>query len=168
MKGFEFLAIQSWEKYIDFKKTKGKKASICLKEQKEETHEPPSSEIGGVEEVHEYDQNSLPSDSEKYEATSHEYEEVFIENTEDNFETHVTLEIKQRESNDGCLNYEAVPTNGFSHLYVGDIEITFESVAASQTSIKHENEYLVEAGEETRSTSPSPLELHEVGPSKKE
>ena len=24
MKGFEFLAIQSWEKYIDFKKTKGK------------------------------------------------------------------------------------------------------------------------------------------------
>ena len=33
----------------------------------DETHEPPSSEIGGVEEVvHEYDQNSLPSDSEKY------------------------------------------------------------------------------------------------------
>ena len=24
IKGFEFLAIQSWEKYIDFKKTKGK------------------------------------------------------------------------------------------------------------------------------------------------
>ena len=24
MKGFKFLAIQSWEKYIDFKKTKGK------------------------------------------------------------------------------------------------------------------------------------------------
>ena len=49
MKGFEFLAIQSWEKYIDFKKTKGKNAPVCLKEQKEETHEPPSSEIGGVE-----------------------------------------------------------------------------------------------------------------------
>ena len=46
MKGFEFLAIQSWEKYIDFKKTKGKNASACLKEQKEETHEPLSSEIG--------------------------------------------------------------------------------------------------------------------------
>ena len=61
MKGFEFLAIQSWEKYIDFKKTKGKNASVCLKEQKEETHEPPSSEIGGVEEVvHEYDLNSYP------------------------------------------------------------------------------------------------------------
>ena len=51
MKGFEFLAIQSWEKYIDFKKTKGKNASTCLKEQKEDTHEPPSSVIGEVEEV---------------------------------------------------------------------------------------------------------------------
>ena len=49
MKGFKFLAIQSWRKYIDFKKTKGKNASTCLKEQKEETHEPPSSEIVGVE-----------------------------------------------------------------------------------------------------------------------
>ena len=49
MKWFEFLAIQSWKKYIDFKKTKGKNASACLKEQKEETHEPPSSEIGEVE-----------------------------------------------------------------------------------------------------------------------
>ena len=67
MKGFELLAIQSWRTYIEFKKTKGKNASVCLKEQKEETHEPPSSKIGGVEEVvHEYDQNSLPSDSEKY------------------------------------------------------------------------------------------------------
>ena len=46
MKGFEFLAIQSWGKYIDFKKTKEKNA---LKEQKDDTHEPPSSEIGGVE-----------------------------------------------------------------------------------------------------------------------
>ena len=75
IKGFKFLAIQSWEKYIDFKKTKGKNASACLKEQKEETHEPPSFEVGGVEEVvHEYDINSLPSDSKKYEETSHEYE----------------------------------------------------------------------------------------------
>ena len=46
------------EKYIDFKKTKGENASACLKEQKEETHEPPSSEIGEVEEVvHEEYQN---------------------------------------------------------------------------------------------------------------
>ena len=66
MKGFKLLAIQSWEKYINFKKTKGKNASVCLKEKKE-THEPPSSEIGEVEEVvHEEDRNSLPSDSEKY------------------------------------------------------------------------------------------------------
>ena len=68
MKGFELLAIQSWKKYIDFKKTKGKNASACLKEQKEETHEPLSSEIGEVEVVvHEEDINSIPSDSEKYE-----------------------------------------------------------------------------------------------------
>ena len=86
MKGFEFLAIQSWEKYIDFKKTEGKNALVCLKEKKEETNEPPSSEIGGVEEVvHECDRNSLRSDFEKYEETSHEYEEFFIENSEDNF-----------------------------------------------------------------------------------
>ena len=51
MKGFKFLAIQNWEKYIDFKKTKGKYALACLKEQKEETHEPPSSKIGEVEKV---------------------------------------------------------------------------------------------------------------------
>ena len=78
LKGFKFLAIQSWEKYIDFKKTKGKNASTCLNEQKEETHEPSSFEIGEVEEVlHEEDRNSLPSDSEKDEETSHEYEEVY-------------------------------------------------------------------------------------------
>ena len=54
MKGFEFLAIQIWEKYIDFNKIKGENASACFKEQEEETHEPPSSEIGEVEElVHE-------------------------------------------------------------------------------------------------------------------
>ena len=53
-------------------------------------------------------------------------------------------------------------------IYVGDIEITFESVAASQTSIKHENEYLIAVEEETRSTSPSPLELQEVDKIKKE
>ena len=66
MKGFELLAIQVRIKYIDLKKTKEKNASACLKEKKEETHEPPSSEIGEVEVVHEEDRNSLPSDSEKY------------------------------------------------------------------------------------------------------
>ena len=75
IKGFEFLATQIWEKYIDFKKTKEKNASDCLKEQKEETREPPSSEIGELEEVsHEEDRNSIQNDSEKYEETSHEYE----------------------------------------------------------------------------------------------
>ena len=45
-----------------------KNASTCLKEQKEETHEPPSSEIGEVEEVlHEDDINSIPNEFEKYE-----------------------------------------------------------------------------------------------------
>ena len=69
------LSIQSWRKYIDLKKNKGKNASVCFKEPKEETHEPPSSEIGEVEEVvHEEDRNSLRSDSEKYEETSHDYE----------------------------------------------------------------------------------------------
>ena len=39
MKIFELLAIQSWEKYIYFKKTNGKNASACLKKKKEETHD---------------------------------------------------------------------------------------------------------------------------------
>ena len=69
------MAIQCWKKYIDFRKTKGKKASACLKEKKEETHEPPSYKIGEVEEVvHEEDRKSLLSDCEKYEEKSHEYE----------------------------------------------------------------------------------------------
>ena len=76
--------------------------------------------------------------------------------------------MKQRASTDGCLNYEGVPTDGCSKLCVGDIEIRFKFFATIQTSIKHENEYLVVVEEETRSTSPLPLELHEVGPSKKE
>ena len=75
MKGFELLAIQIWKKCIYFKKTKGKKASAWLRKQKEETHEPPSSEIDEVleEVVHEEDRNSLPSNSEKDEYISHEY-----------------------------------------------------------------------------------------------
>ena len=71
--------------------------------------------------LHYEDRKSLPRDSKKYEETSHEYEEVSIENTEYGFETHSTLEIKQRASTDGWLNYDGIPTNGCSHLYVGDI-----------------------------------------------
>ena len=119
-------------------------------------------------ELHYEDGKSLPSDSVKDEETSHEYEEVSIENIEDHLETHPTLEMKQRESTDGCLNYEGVPTDVCSQLYVGGIEIIFQNFVVSQNSIKHENEDLVAIEEETRSTSPSPLELHEVGPSKKE
>ena len=92
----------------------------------EETKDSPSFVCGEVEKVlHQEDRNSLPSDFEKYEENLHEYEEVYIENTEDHFKTHSTLEMKQRESNDGCLNYERLPTYGFSHLYVGDVDITF-------------------------------------------
>ena len=66
------------------------------------------------------------------------------------------------------MNYERVPIDGCSQLYVGDIEIIFESFYAIQTSFKHENQDLVSVEEEIRSTSPPPLELHEVGSSKKE
>ena len=68
------------------------------------------------------------------------------------------MDMDQRTYTDGCLNYEGVPSDGFSHLYAGDIEINFESVVARQTSIKPENEELVAVEEETRSTSPSPRE----------
>ena len=61
--------------------------------------------------------------------------------------------MKQSESTDGCLNYEGVPANGCSHLYVGDIDIIFQNVSASQNSIKHGNEDLVAVEEETRSSS---------------
>ena len=60
------------------------------------------------------------------------------------------------------MNYEGVPTDGWSQLYVGDIEIKFENVVARQIYHKHEDEYLVIDNEEPISTSPSPLELQEV------
>ena len=60
------------------------------------------------------------------------------------------------------MNYERVPTDGFSKLYVGDIEIIFQNFVASQISHKHEDESLVIDNEEPRSPSPSPLELQEV------
>ena len=69
--------------------------------------------------------------------------------------------MKQRASTDGCLNYEGVTTDGCSQIYVGDIEIRLENVAAIESLHKHEDEYLVTDNEEPRSTSPSPLELQE-------
>ena len=47
----------------------------------------------------------------------------------------------QRDSIDGSLNYEGVPTDGCSQVCVGDIEIIFENVAAIQSSHKHKDEY---------------------------
>ena len=70
--------------------------------------------------------------------------------------------MKQRASNNGCLNYEGVTNDGCSQIYVGDIDIIFQNVSARQNSIKHENEDLVAVEEETRSTSPSPLKLQGV------
>ena len=67
--------------------------------------------------------------------------------------------MDQRASTDGCLNYEGVPTDGCSQIYVGDIEIRLENVVAIQSSHKHEDEGLVTNNEEPISTSPSPLEL---------
>ena len=64
--------------------------------------------------------------------------------------------MKQRASTNGFLNYEGVPTDGFSHLFVGDIEIRSENVAVIQISHERKYEYLVAAKEEPRSTSPSP------------
>ena len=63
------------------------------------------------------------------------------------------MDMDQRASTDGCLNYEGLPTNGCSQIYVGDIDIRFQNVVARQNSIKHENEDLVAVEEETRSTS---------------
>ena len=72
------------------------------------------------------------------------------------------MDMNQRESTDGCFNCEGVPTDGCSQLYVGDIEIRLENVAAIQSSHKHEYEYLVTYNEEPRSNSPSPLELRKL------
>ena len=75
--------------------------------------------------------------------------------------------MKQRESNDGCFNYEGVPTDGCSHLYFGDIVIIFESVAARNIFHENEDQYLVVYNEEPISTSPSPLEIQEFDQIKK-
>ena len=78
------------------------------------------------------------------------------------------MEIKQRASTDGFLNYERVPNDGCSQIYAGDIEIIFQNVVARQISHEHKYEEIVVANEKPRSTSPSPLEIHEVVPSNKE
>ena len=65
--------------------------------------------------------------------------------------------MDQRASTDGCLNREGIHIDGCSQLYVGDIEIRFENVVASQISHQHKYEYLVAGNQQLGSTSPSPL-----------
>ena len=65
------------------------------------------------------------------------------------------------------MNYEGVPNDGCSQLYVGDIEKRYENVDAIQISHEHKYEYIVGASEEPMPTSPSPLELQEVDQIKK-
>ena len=88
-----------------------------------ETKESPYSVGGEVEKVlHQEDRKSLPSEFEKDEETSHEKGEEYLETIEYNSKTNSTMDMDQRASNDGFLNYEGVPTDGCSHLYVGDID----------------------------------------------
>ena len=49
------------------------------------------------------------------------------------------MDMDQRESTDGCLNYQGVPNDRCSQIYVGDIEIIFENFYAIQ--IYHKNKY---------------------------
>ena len=77
------------------------------------------------------------------------------------------MDMDQRASTDGCSNCEGVPIDGCSQLYVGDIKIRLENVSEIQISHKNEYKYLVTDNEEPISTSPSPLELQEVGQIKK-
>ena len=74
--------------------------------------------VGDEEEkaLHEEDRNSLPNDFEKDEETSHEKEEEYLETIEYHSETNSTMDMDQRESTDGCLNYEGVPTYACSQL----------------------------------------------------
>ena len=75
-------------------------------------------------------------------------EEKYLETIEYHSETHSTVDMDQRASTDGCLNCEGVPTDGCSQLYVGDIEIIFENVAAIQIYHEHKGKEFVEANEE--------------------
>ena len=134
----------------------------------EEAKEPPISVGGEVEKaLHQDDRKSLPNEFEKYEETSYDNEEEYLETIKYHSETHSTMDMDQRASTDGCLNCKGVPTDGCSQLYVVDIEIRFENVVTRQISHEHKDEDLVAANEEPSSTSPSPLELQEVDQIKK-
>ena len=74
----------------------------------------------------------------KYEETSHEKEEKYAETIEYHSETNSTMDMDQRASTNGCLNYEGVNIDGCSQLYVGDIDIRLENVTTIQSYHKHE------------------------------
>ena len=63
--------------------------------------------VGGEEEkeLNQEDQNSLPNDFEKYEETSDEKEEEYLQTIEYHSDTNSTMGMDQRESTNGCLNY---------------------------------------------------------------
>ena len=95
----------------------------------EETKELASCVDGEVEKVlHQEDRKSLPSEFEKYEETTHENEECYLETSEYNSKTHYTMDMSQRTSTNGCLNCEGVPIDGCSQLYVGDIVSYLEMI----------------------------------------
>ena len=97
----------------------------------DETKESASTVGGKIEKVsHQEDRKSLPSEFEKYEETSHDNEEYYLENSEYHSKTHYTIDMDHRACTDGRLNCEGVPTDWCSQLYVGDIEIIFENIAA--------------------------------------
>ena len=79
----------------------------------EETKELPIS-VGSEAEkaLHQEDRKSLPNDFEKYEETSHENGDDYLETIECHSKTHSTMDMDQRASTEGCLNCEGVPTMG--------------------------------------------------------
>ena len=105
----------------------------------EQDKELPMSMGGEAEKaLHQEDQKSLRNEFEKYEETSHDNEEEYLETIEYHSKTHYTMDMDQRESIDGCLNCEGVPIDGCSQICVGDIDIRLENVSAIQSSHKHE------------------------------
>ena len=65
------------------------------------------------------------------------------------------------------MNFEGAPTDWFSQIYVGEIEIRLENIYAIQIYHKHEYEDLVSDKQELILSSPSPLQLQEVDQIKK-
>ena len=54
------------------------------------------------------------------------------------------VEEKAKQENDTLDMDEREPIDGWSSLYIGDIEIILEETVASKSSLEHEDEELVE------------------------